>query len=277
MIDGKTYGVVTFSQGLTSGGSRELFGDVGTVAFTATDATTGTAASDFNSFGLNRTPVEGSLNADVFWSNTGSEGVDDPVAEEDDTTEISYSLDTDTGAMTMLFGTTEPEQACFAGGGEFFVLTLDLDEGDPFDETCRGIVMGIRLGTSDPSLANKTYKMLVLEKGIETNGSSRISRLLGATLTITGAGTVTVEGTASELSRGNDLDTTIESGSETFEETGTFSFSGNNGRISVEVDGTILEGWMNANGSVGALRLYNSNIDSDGEASLGIVILIEQN
>ena len=33
---------------------------------------------------------------------------------------------------------------------------------------------------------------------------------------------------------------------------------------------------MNADGSVGALRLYSSNIDEDGEASLGIVILIEQ-
>jgi len=276
VIDGKTYGVVSFAEFVESHGPRELFSDVGTMEFTSTGATKGTADGDFDPLSLNRTPTENSLNANVFWGNTGAGGVDDPVPESDSTV-IPYTLDPDTGAVTMMAGSPEPEQACFASGGRFFVLTLDLDEGDPIDGACRGILMGIRLGSSNPSLANKTYKMLVIEKGIETNGSSTISRLLGATLAITGAGTLTVEGTASELSRGNDLDTTIESDSETFSVDGTFSFGGNNGRISVEVDGTMLEGWMNASGSMGTLRLYNSNIEADGEASLGMVVLIEQN
>ena len=274
-IDGNTYGVVSFGTFFTPDGSRELFGDVGTMEFTSTGTTTGTIDGLFDVFSLNRSPFADSRTANVGWANTGAGGIDDPITAADNEV-IPYTLNPNTGALTMQAGTPEPEQACLASGGEFFALALDLDEGDPIDGACRGTLMGIRLGTVTPTVASKTYKLLVIEKGVNTNGSSYISRLLGASLTITGEGTLSLTGTGAEISRGNDLGDGVESGTDNVSETGTYSFTGSNGRVSIVIDGTKLEGWMNADGSVGALSLHNSNIDVGGDASLGLVILVEQ-
>ena len=91
-----------------------------------------------------------------------------------------------------------------------------------------------------------------------------------------GEGTLSLTGTGAQIERANDLGDGVGSGTENISETGTYSFTGSNGRVSIEIDGTKLEGWMNADGSVGALSLHNSNIDEEGDASLGLVILVEQ-
>jgi len=275
VIDQQIYGVVSIGNFFLPDGSRELFSDLGTMEFTSTGTTTGTADGNFEPLGLNRSPLAESLSASVAWGNTGAGGIDDPAPEEDAEV-IPYTLDPNTGALTMMAGSPQPESACLASGGEFFVLALDLDEGDPIVETCRGVMLGIRLGTANPSVANKTYKLIVLEKGLNKNGSSYITRLLGASLAITGAETLTLTGTGAQIERANDLGDGVEAGTDPVDEDGTFNFTGSNGRISIEIDGTKLEGWMNADGSVGALRLYNSTIGEDGDASLGMVILIEQ-
>jgi len=274
-IDGKTYGVVSLGEFFLSSGAREVFSDVGTMAFTSTGTTTGTADGDFEPFDLGRTPLADSLGANVAWGNTGAGGVDDP-APSVEAEVLPYSLDPSTGALTLGAGTDEAEMASLASGGEFFVMTLDLDGGEPITEACRGLLLGIRLGTANPSVSSKTYKVLVIEKGVGTNGSTCISRLLGASITITGAESLTLTGTGAMIGRANDLGDALESDTEVIDLDGTFSFTGSNGRITMDIDGTKLNGFMNADGSVGALRLHNSEIAELGEASLGMVILIEQ-
>jgi len=274
-LDGETYGVVSLGQFFQAGGSRELFSDFGTVVFTSTGATTGTIDANVDVLGLNRMPLTNSLGANILWGMTGAGGVDDPTPELDPEMR-NYALDPATGALTFGAGTDEPEMACVSPGGEFFVLGLDLDEGDPIDGACRGVLLGIRLGTANPSISNKTYKVLVLEKGVETSGSVRINRLLGASITMTGAATLSLTGTGATISRSNDFGDGLQSETEDAGGEATYAFTGTDGRVTITFDDATLEGFMNADGSVGALRLYSSDIAEGGEASLGMVILIEQ-
>ena len=173
-------------------------------------------------------------------------------------------------------GTAEAESGNFAGNGEFFAAALDLDAGNPIDEACRGVLFGIRLGTANPVINHKVDKVLVLEKRVATNGSSVITRMLGASLTVNTDATVALTGMAADILRDSDLGQGLTSETETVSEQGTFAFTGTDGRVTVEFGDAKLEGWMSADGSVGVLRLHSSAIAVDGDASLGMVILIEQ-
>ena len=275
-LDGATFGIVSFGLVLNAGGSRELFGDVGTMGVTTTGTTTGTLDMDLQVLALDRIPVGNSLAADVAWVLTG-DGVDDPTPEQETDNGVPYSLDPATGALTIAPGSGEAESGCVTSGGQFLTVALDLDEGNPITEACRGTLIGLRLGTVNPTVSGKSYKVLLLERGMDTNGSSSILRLLGATIELSGESDAQVTGTASSLSRLNDFGTfAVEAGTEAVDVTGSFEFTGTNGAITFDLDGSTLTGFMAADGSSGIFRIHTSDIDEDGNASIGIAILIEK-
>ncbi len=272
-LDGAVFGRVVFGETF-DGGLRELTGEVGLLTFSQEDATTGTLDGTSNELILARSPQENTLEPFLEW-NEVDEGIDDPIGEDQEPFEVDYELDPATGAFRISDTESGSEISGFIGnGGDLLVMGSSHDQED---RGSTGIVVALRLGNANPTIDGKSYRLLSIQKEYGLGGHTAIARLNGGTVDVTGTDlALTISDRV--VSKDNDLTGEVVDESESgLEETGSVTFTGTNGAVTLDVDGSKLRGYFNADGSLCVLRLADSDLGEDGDGALmGIVILIEQ-
>ena len=198
-VDGSVYGYITVGELHEDDGSREAFTDLGTLTFDQTNGNNGSVDSTDDIISLWRTPVTDSLAANVFWATTGQGGVNDPIGEDDGDDSSGYTLDADTGAFTVQ--TNDPNQTVsgwFAHGGKL-LLARDVETAQTENE--HSIAMGVKLGTSNPTIDGSQYRVLAIFKRYGEQGESAIARLNQGFLTVNGSAiALAVDETSREVS-----------------------------------------------------------------------------
>ena len=134
----------------------------------------------------------------------------------------------------------------------------------------------MRLGTSNPTVDGKMYRVFSISRTYGTSGSTSVARISDSTLTVTGTN-VSLDIPDRVWSKDNDLATNLSLVSEDDTEIGTLSFDGSNGQATMLIDGTKITGFFNSDGSMGVFRFADSDFaGTDNEGTLGLVVLIQK-
>jgi len=274
LLDGQSFGTIGFGELFESDGDREAFADLGIFAPTMTSATTGTATVTDDIVSLYRTVSVDSLDAVVAWGDTGAGGANDPIGRDDGGGAPGYTLDPDTGAITLSnLNPGEAMKGFVANGGDLLVLGNTQSQQD---ETENGVIVGLKLGTANPSVTGRTFRVTGIARTYGADGSTGITRLKGSNLSVNGANvfwTLPIR----EGRKDDDLAGSIASANRAETDGGTLAFDGTNGQATMLIQGAKLTGYFNADGTMGVFRYAVSDLGGAGdEGTVGILILIRE-
>jgi hypothetical protein len=210
--------------------------------------------------------------------NLGEGGDDDvqPFVEEEEV--VPYSIDATTGAITVAPGVDGEGHGFFGSNGDVMVIQdMEADDGDPVNYGEVGMTVGVRLGTSNPTVDGKEYRALYVIQDYGEDGWHGLIRSVDVTLSISGTD-VTLSGTDSAADKNNDGEGSVMFEIEELTDGGTLSFSGTNGACMVDLgEEGKLQGFFNHDGSMAVLRYHASALAGEfGEASMGMIVLIEK-
>jgi len=271
-LDGSVFGYLSIGELHENDGVREAYTDFGTLTFSKTSGNAGTIDSTADIISVWRTPLTDSLSADVAWIATG-DGPNDPIGEDDGDETNGYTLNATNGAFTVATGDVNMTVSGVIANGGKMLLARAVETQTDLSE--HGILVGVKLGTSNPVLDGSRYQVMAIFKRYDKSGSSSIARLHGSTLTVNkGDIALSIQETTREV--GNDLGSEVETEDSADLATGTVTFDGTNGKASLNLEDALITGYFSEDGSMGVFRFASSHLgEEEGAAQIGMLVLVK--